>query len=88
MEFDEFAGDLKTVYATVRALEIISETSRYMPDDLKDRHIEIDRIAVRAAGNVYRHAYEMVTEQRIWDTVMIHLVPLERVVPQELARSL
>jgi uncharacterized protein with HEPN domain len=88
MEFHEFAADLKTVYATVRALEIISEASRYLPGDLKDRHPEIDWIAVRDAGNVYRHAYEMVTEQRIWDTVTTHLAPLEHAVIQELAGPL
>lgn len=52
MDFHEFATDLKTVYATVRALEIISEASRHLPDDLKGRHPEIDWIAVRDAGNV------------------------------------
>ena len=85
MAFPEFAADLKTIYATVRALEIISEASRHLPEDLKARHPEIDWIAVRDAGNVYRHACEMVTEQRIWDTVVIHLAPLEQAVLRELA---
>jgi uncharacterized protein with HEPN domain len=86
MDFDTFAADQKTVYATMRALEIISEASRHLPEELKARHPAIDWVAVRDAGNVYRHAYELVTEQRLWDTVTKHLAPLERAVLDELSR--
>jgi uncharacterized protein with HEPN domain len=58
MDFAAFVADRKTVYAVVRALEIISEASRRLPAELKDRHPEIDWIAVTAAGNIYRHEYE------------------------------
>jgi uncharacterized protein with HEPN domain len=50
MDLDVFAADRKTVYAVVRALEIVSEASRRLPAELKDRHAEIDWIAVAAAG--------------------------------------
>jgi hypothetical protein len=53
----------------VRALEIISEASRRLPNDLLHRHPEIDWAAVAAAGNVYRHEYEAVDEALIWYTV-------------------
>lgn len=53
MDRDGFAADRKTVYAVVRALEIISEASRRLPAGLKDSHPEIDWAAVAAAGNVY-----------------------------------
>jgi uncharacterized protein with HEPN domain len=46
MRFGEFARDRKTVYAVTRALEIISEASRRLPDELKSRHPEIDWPAV------------------------------------------
>ncbi|HEX3664648.1 MAG TPA: HepT-like ribonuclease domain-containing protein [Rhizomicrobium sp.] len=86
LDFDAFAADQKTVYATMRALEIISEASRHLPEDLKARHPEIDWVAVRDAGNVYRHGYELVTEQRLWDTITKHLAPLENAVLDELSR--
>ena len=69
MERDAFAADRKTTYAVVRALEIVSEASRKLPAELKDRHPDIDWIAVAAAGNVYRHEYEAVDENLIWHTV-------------------
>ncbi len=42
MDFETFASDRKTVYAVVRALEIVSEASRRLPPELKERHPEID----------------------------------------------
>ena len=50
MDFAVFARDRKTVYAVVRALEIISEASRRLPAELKGRHTDIDWVAVAAAG--------------------------------------
>jgi uncharacterized protein with HEPN domain len=38
MDRDDFAADRKTVYAVVRALEIISEATRRLPPELKERH--------------------------------------------------
>ena len=55
LDLPAFRADRKTVYAVVRALEIISEASRHLPVDLLHRHPEIDWAAVAAAGNVYRH---------------------------------
>lgn len=53
MTLEDFALDRKTVYAVTRALEIISEASRRLPDELKSRHPDIDWPAVAAAGNLY-----------------------------------
>ena len=41
MTFDDYSSDRKTVYAVTRALKIISEASRRLPDELKQRHPEI-----------------------------------------------
>ena len=86
MDCDEFARDQKTIYAVVRGLEIISEASRRLPDDLKARHPGIDWIAVAAAGNVYRHAYEGVDTDLIWQTVKHDLQALRDVAASELER--
>jgi uncharacterized protein with HEPN domain len=83
-EFEKFATDRKTAYAVVRALEIISEASRRLPAELKDRHSEIDWVAVAAAGNVYRHEYEGVDEKLIWHTVRHALSTLRSVAAAEL----
>jgi uncharacterized protein with HEPN domain len=40
-----FIQDIKTVYAVTRCLEIISEASRRLPDEMKIRHPTIGWIA-------------------------------------------
>jgi len=37
-----------------------------------------------AAGNVYRHDYEDVAAQFVWDTVQHALLPLRAVIEEEL----
>ena len=37
------------------------------------------------AGNIYRHDYEDVAAQHVWDTVQIDLPPLRSVIDLELA---
>ena len=86
MDRDDFAADRKTLYAVVRALEIVSEATRRLPAELKDRHPEVDWVAVASAGNVYRHEYEGVDENLIWHTVRHDLGDLRTVAAVELER--
>ena len=86
MDRNDFAADRKTLYAVVRALEIISEAAPRLPAELKGRHPDIDWVAVTAAGNVYRHEYEGVDENLIWHTVRHDLDELRTVAAVELER--
>lgn len=85
MSYDVLHDDLRTVYAVTRCLEIISEASRRLPDELKARHPSIQWRGMAAAGNVYRHEYEDVGVQDVWDTLSQHLPPLRIVIEYELA---
>jgi uncharacterized protein with HEPN domain len=84
---DTFKSDLRTLYAVTRCLEIISEASRRLPDDLKARHPAIAWKQMAGAGNVYRHDYEDVAAQFVWDTVQRALPPLREVVEVEITRQ-
>jgi uncharacterized protein with HEPN domain len=84
-DYEAFVADPRTVYAVTRCLEIISEASRRVPDDLKARHPSIAWKDIAGAGNIYRHDYEDVAEQHVWDAVQIDLPPLRVVIEQELA---
>jgi uncharacterized protein with HEPN domain len=80
---DTFKSDLRTLHAVTRCLEIISEASRRLPDDLKARHPAIAWKQMAGAGNVYRHDYEDVAAQFVWDTVQRALPSLREVVEVE-----
>lgn len=84
--YESLRDDLKTLYAVIRSLEIISEASRRLPDELKARHPGIPWREMAAAGNFYRHNYEDVTPVRAWKVVHEDLPPLRAVVEEELAR--
>jgi uncharacterized protein with HEPN domain len=80
-----FAADLRTFHAVTRCLEIISEASKRLPQDMKMRHPAIPWRQMADAGNKYRHEYEDVAHQVVWATVQDALPPLRDVVSIELA---
>jgi uncharacterized protein with HEPN domain len=82
-----FKLDIKTVYAVTRCLEIISEVSRRLSDDLKLRHPIIGWKQMASAGNVYRQDYEDVAAEFVWETVERALPPLRAVIEAELKRA-
>jgi uncharacterized protein with HEPN domain len=83
--FETFRNDELHLYAVTRCLEVISEASRRLSDELKARHPGIEWKQMAGAGNVYRHDYQDVAALRIWDTVRFALPPLRAVIEQELA---
>ena len=80
MSQQQFVDDLRTLYAVVRCLEIISEASRRIPADLKSDLIGIQWRDVATAGNLCRHEYRAVTPDHVWITVKDHLPALQAVV--------
>jgi uncharacterized protein with HEPN domain len=82
----KFRGDMRTIYAVTRCLEIISEASRRLPASLKKRHAHIPWQDIAGAGNVYRHDYEEISTTMIWNTVKA-LEALQKVVEQELLKG-
>lgn len=86
MTLSEFQADRRTVYAVTRCLEIISEASRRLSVELKERRNEIDWTKIAASGNVYRHGYQAVRDEILWNTLKYALQPLKAVIEEELRR--
>ena len=86
LTLESFIASRLHVYAVTRAIEIISEASRRLPDELRDRHPQLPWRAIRDTGNFYRHRYDNVLESRIWATVHSDLRPLLVVAELEIAR--
>ena len=82
--FESLRDDLMPLYAVTRCLEIISEASRRLSDELKARHPHMPWWEMAAAGNFYRHNYEEVLPRRVWKTLHEDLPPLRAVIEQEL----
>jgi uncharacterized protein with HEPN domain len=73
---DAFRDDVRTYYAVVRCLEIISEASRRLDQATQARHPHIPWSRMAGAGNVYRHDYEAVSSLMIWRTVQERMTDL------------
>jgi uncharacterized protein with HEPN domain len=41
MTLDELINDRKTAYAVVRALEVVGEAAKFIPDDIRERYPHI-----------------------------------------------
>ena len=82
--YETFKDDSLRLYAVARCLEIISEASRRLPDELKARHPSLEWRDMAAAGNIYRHEYEDVAAGRVWRTLTVSLPLLLAVIEHEL----
>jgi uncharacterized protein with HEPN domain len=60
-----------------RAIEIISEASRAVPDELKSLRPEIPWLQVRDIGNVLRHDYGGLSDPIIWRVAIDELPRLK-----------
>lgn len=87
MDFDTFRRDERTFLATTRCLEVISEASRRLPEEIKTRHPHIEWRRMAAAGNVYGHEYDDIEVELVWDTLHKALPPLRAIIEREMARG-
>ena len=81
---EDFLVDIRTQYAVTRCLEIISEASRRLPEEIKARYPAVPWDRIAGAGNIYRHDYEDVLASILWVTVLDHLDGLQQAVRIEL----
>jgi uncharacterized protein with HEPN domain len=69
MEYDDFAKDRKTVYAVVRALEIIGEAVKKVPLRVRNRYPRIPWKEIAGMRDKLIHEYFGVDLKRVWKTV-------------------
>lgn len=72
-------------YAVTRAIEFISEASRRLPDEVRERHPQLPWRAIRDRGNFYRHQYDSVAESQLWPVVHDRLPALLDAVRAEIS---
>ena len=73
MTYEAFAADQRTNYAVVRCLEIVSEASRRVGIEVRQRHPAIPWRDIADAGNFYRHSYHRLALDIVWRTVQDQL---------------
>jgi len=87
VSIEVFEADWRKRWLVERGVEIISEASRHLSEELKARHPEIPWSRVAGIGNVPRHEYEGVAPPVMWKLAQEDLTPLAQVCREELARE-
>jgi uncharacterized protein with HEPN domain len=80
--FEGFANSWTMQRAVERGLEIISEASRHVPDDLKALAPNIPWRQIAAIGNLLRHEYQRADTMATWNIIGQHLAPLAIAIEQ------
>lgn len=82
MNYDEFVEDKKTVFAVIRALEIIGEATKNIPDSIRDSYPVIPWKSMAGMRDKLIHAYFGVRLELVWNTVSKLLPTLNEVFQQ------
>jgi uncharacterized protein with HEPN domain len=76
----EFEADWEMQFIVARGIEIISEATRRLPEDLKATQPQIEWRSVAGIGNVLRHQYHTISNKVLWDAVQGDLRTLKRAI--------
>jgi uncharacterized protein with HEPN domain len=85
IDFDTFQAVYHMPRTVERCIEIVSEATRHIPDDVKSRYPDI-RHQIAGIGNVLRHNYDLVDQKLIWEVAKVHFPQLRMVVVEVLAQ--
>ena len=87
MTFDQFAEDAKTVFAVIRALEIIGEATKHIPHSVRANYSEVPWREMAGIRDKLIHDYLGVDLVVVWKTAFEDLPSLEPVIRNILAEA-
>lgn len=80
MDFIQFSDDAKTSYAVIRALEIIGEATKEIPDEVKDKYTDLPWKEMSRMRDKLIHAYFGVNLEVVWKTIQQDVPTLKKLI--------
>lgn len=82
----EFQANEEKLFAVIRALEVIGEAVKFIPQTERELYPHIPWQAIAGMRDKLIHGYFVVSASRVWETVQQDLPLLQKVVAQMLAK--
>lgn len=84
--YDELVSNFRISFALFRALEIVGEATKRLPQSLRDQYPDVPWREMAGMRDRLIHGYDVVDYQLVWDTVKKR-IPVVRLQIQQILRD-
>ena len=85
LRFETYRESYALRRITERAIQIVSEAARALPDELRARYAEAPWADIIGIGNPLRHEYRRIDDKVLWETATADLPKLQPIIQRMLA---
>lgn len=76
LAYEEFVAYGMPYHAIVRLIEVIGEAAKNIPDEVRERHPELEWQRIGRARDVMAHHYFGLEDETLWEIVQKHVPEL------------